>query len=159
MKAFCPNCGTQHDGMPGGRLTCRACTTSFEVPREDGGLAATFPPSAPPPAPPPPSVVKPPPSQFPTGYSGPPPTGFSVSNPAAGQTNPLAITSLVLGILCCLPFSIGALITGTMAHQQIAASGGQQKGKELATAGMILGGLGVTLSLLSLFGNLLKIFR
>ncbi|MFZ5441640.1 MAG: DUF4190 domain-containing protein [Myxococcota bacterium] len=158
MRAYCPNCGTQHEGMPGGRLTCQACTTSFEVPREDGTLSPTLPPAAPP-APPPPSIVKPPPSQFPTGYSGPPPTGFSVSNPAGGQTNPLAVTSLVLGILCCLPFSIGAIVTGAIAHQQIAASGGQQKGRELATAGMILGGIGVTLGALGFLSNLLHLFR
>ncbi|HEY1088832.1 MAG TPA: hypothetical protein VGE37_14105, partial [Archangium sp.] len=78
VKAFCPNCGTDNEGMPGGRVTCRACTASFEVPR---GSAYAPPPEAPPP----PSVVKPPPSlggpppahpNFPQGYGGPPPAGF-----------------------------------------------------------------------------------
>lgn len=158
MKAFCPNCGTQNEGMAGGRLTCKACTASFEVPREEVGSVAPPPPVVQTIAPPPPSVVKPPPSQFPTGYNGPPPTGFSAGG-APGATNPLAIASLVLGILCCTPFSIAAIITGVMAQQQIKASGGQQKGSELATAGIILGGIGLTLGLVGIFFNLLKFVR
>lgn len=146
MKTFCPNCGTQNEGMAGGRLTCKACTASFEVPREDAGSVAPPPPVVQTIAPP--SIVNPPPSQFPTGHTGPPPTGFSG---AGGATNPLAIASLVLGVLCCTPFSIGAIITGVMAQQQIKASGGQQKGSELAIAGMILGGLALVLNLIGVF--------
>jgi hypothetical protein len=65
------------------------------------------------------------------------------------KNNTLAIVSLVLGILCCIPFaSLGAIITGVIARNQIAASNGQQKGGELATAGIVLGALGIALGLL-----------
>ena len=157
MKVFCPNCGTQNDGMPGGRLTCKACTASFEVPRE-GGVVAQPPPQviAPPPvmSPPPPSS-----SPFPGGYVGPPPTGFGTGTGLSSSgTNPLAIASLVLGILCCFPFSVGAIITGVIAHNQINASNGMQRGRELAMAGIVLGALslvaGIGFSLLSVLGRI-----
>jgi len=156
MKVFCPNCGTENEGMPGGRLTCRACTASFEVPRE-GGVVAQPPPQvvAPPP------VMSPPPSSspFPGGYSGPPPTGFgSGTGLSSAGTNPLAIVSLILGIFCCFPFSIGAIITGVIAQNQINASNGMQRGRELATAGIVLGVLGILMgiawSLISVLGRL-----
>lgn len=157
MKVFCPNCGTENEGMPGGRLTCKACTASFEVPRE-GGVAA----------PPPPRVVDaqpkvttpPSPSSqpFPTGYVGPPPMGYGRGGGGlqSGETNPLAIASLVMGILCCLPFSIGAIVTGVMAQNQIAASGGAQKGKELALGGIILGSLSLAFNCLGMLFSLLR---
>jgi hypothetical protein len=149
MKVFCPNCGTENEGMPGGRLTCKACTASFEVPRE-GGIVS----------PPPPQVIAPPPpraepvqpsfpsqssSPFPSGYVGPPPSGFGQGGGlASGNTNPLAIVSMVLGILCCIPFAgIGAIVTGVIAQNQINASNGAQKGREFALVGMILGGLSI----------------
>ncbi|MFO0593837.1 MAG: DUF4190 domain-containing protein [Myxococcaceae bacterium] len=152
MKAYCPNCGTQNEGMPGGRVTCSACTASFEVPREEG-----FTPPAPPPQP---QVFQPPPPQAPTptyqpppimpqGYVGPPPQGFNSGlATGGGETNPLAIVSLVLGILCCFPFSIGAVITGVIAQQQIAASNGRQGGQGLAIAGIALGSLAIVLNIL-----------
>lgn len=170
MKVFCPNCGSGNDGMPGGRLTCRACTASFEVPREGAPS-----PQAPPPQvsspPPPPSVISAPPSlggpapsssPFPTGYVGPPPAGFGgVSGGlASGQTNTLAIVSLVLGIVCCLPFaSIGAIVTGVIAMNQIKATNGQQRGNELALVGILLGSVSLVLTLVSLVFNALGTFR
>ena len=138
MKVFCPNCGTQNEGMPGGRLTCKACTASFEVPREGGVVAQ------------PPPVRSPPQSSspFPGGYAGPPPTGFGAGTGLSSSgTNPLAIASLVLGILCCFPFSVGAIITGVVAHNQINSSNGAQRGRELATAGIVLGSLGILLAI------------
>ncbi|MDP2276232.1 MAG: DUF4190 domain-containing protein [Archangium sp.] len=162
MKVFCPNCGTQNDGMPGGRLTCKACTASFEVPRE-GGVSQPPPPQviAPPPRP---VVTAPPPSSspFPTGYVGPPPMGFGGSSNglSSGSTNTLAIVSLVLGILCCIPFaSIGAIVTGVMAQNQINATNGQQKGKEFALVGIILGSTSLLLTIGSLIINALTRFR
>lgn len=68
-----------------------------------------------------------------------------------GQTNGLAITSLILGIvsipmLFCygsgLLFGIAAFITGLIARGQINKSGGAQSGGGMALAGMITGGVG-----------------
>ncbi|MDP1828205.1 MAG: DUF4190 domain-containing protein [Archangium sp.] len=164
MKVFCPNCGTGNDGMPGGRLTCKACTASFEVPRE-GGVAPQPQVVSPPPVRPEPSrgVTGPPAanSPFPTGYVGPPPSGFgSGSGLASGQTNTLAIVSMVLGILCCVPFaSLGAIITGVIAQNQINATNGQQKGKEFALVGIILGASSLLLTIASLIFNVLGRIR
>ena len=60
------------------------------------------------------------------------------------QTSPLAIISLVLGILgvpCCAFFVLGiaAVVTGLLARRQIAESQGRLKGSEMATAGLVLG--------------------
>lgn len=156
MKVFCPNCGTENEGMPGGRLTCKACTASFEVPRE-GGIVAPPPPQVI--APPPPVIQAPPPSSspFPTGYVGPPPMGFGQGSGglASGGTNTLAIVSMVLGILCCIPFaSIGAIVTGVIAQNQISASNGTQKGREFALVGIILGALGFAMGIISVLANL-----
>lgn len=159
MKVFCPNCGTENEGMPGGRLTCKACTASFEVPREGGVVAPPPPQVIAPPPPPPPVIQAPPPSSspFPTGYVGPPPTGFGQGGGlASGGTNTLAIVSMVLGILCCIPFAgIGAIVTGVIAQNQINASNGAQKGREFALVGIILGGLSIGLGILSLLFNVL----
>jgi type II secretory pathway pseudopilin PulG len=59
-------------------------------------------------------------------------------------TNGLAIASLVLGIvwLWCLG-SILALVFGYTARRQIARSNDEQKGRGLATAGIVLGWVGI----------------
>jgi hypothetical protein len=160
MKVFCPNCGTENEGMPGGRLTCKACTASFEVPRE-GGVVAPPPPQVI--APPPPVIQAPPPSSspFPTGYVGPPPSGFGQGGQgggglASGSTNTLAIVSMVLGILCCIPFaSTAAIVTGVIATNQINASHGAQRGREFALVGIIMGSLGVVLGIVGMLFNVL----
>lgn len=165
MKVFCPNCGTENEGMPGGRLTCKACTASFEVPRE-GGIVS----------PPPPQVIAPPPpvvqqqtpplsstfpsqssSQFPSGYVGPPPSGFGQGGGlSSSNTNTLAIVSMVLGIVCCIPFaSTAAIVTGVIAQNQINASNGAQRGREYALVGIIMGSLGVLLGIVGALLNVL----
>ncbi len=160
MKVFCPNCGTDNEGMPGGRLTCKACTATFEVPRE-GGVS---PQPAPLRYPPPPAPVASQPTSsapFP-GFVGPAPTGFGSTGGsiASGQPNPLAIISLVLGILCCIPFaSTAAIVTGVIAQNQINASNGQQRGKELALAGIILGSASLVLFVIGLILNVVMKLR
>lgn len=171
MKVFCPNCGSDNEGMPGGRVTCKACTASFEVPRQDAPSTGTT--GGPSSAPFPTSMPANPPTSQPWPGTGSAPSG----GPSSGQTgggwvgggapqsqpistfanpsssmpvvnNTLAIVSLVLGILCCVPFAgIGAIVTGVIARNQIAASGGQQKGAELAMVGIVLGALGIALGL------------
>lgn len=73
------------------------------------------------------------------------------SGQRSAKTNGLAIVSLVLavvsgpllfacsgiGLLC----GIGALVSGLIARRQVENSGGAQKGKGLALAGVIIGGL------------------
>ena len=90
------------------------------------------------PPPPPPSMPPgyPPPGQYPPGY--PPPGGL----PPA-RTSGSAITSLVLGLLLCIPFVTGVLafifgIVGIRATRNPAV-----KGRGLAIAGLVLGILSV----------------
>ena len=86
------------------------------------------------------------------GYGGGGGQGASgYGGQGAQQTSVLAIISLVtgiLGILCCgsLIFSIAALILGVLGKKEIDA--GQKSGRGMALAGMILGGIGLALSLL-----------
>ena len=116
-----------------------------------------------------------PPGQTGWGQPGPPP----VSQPPAGQpvwgqppgqpgwppgqaiyvpqaTNGKAIAALVLGILWIYWIgSILALIFGVVARKEIAASGGAQSGQGMATAGIVLGCVGMgTLALFVVFGFL-----
>jgi len=73
------------------------------------------------------------------------------------QTTPnssLALVSLVAGILglTALPTigSIAALVTGYMARKEIRESGGALGGDGMATAGLILGWIGVGLLLIGI---------
>lgn len=156
MRVFCPNCGTENDVTAGGRVTCRACTATFDAPAETGaaaqpaapqppivpaGLRATpapvqhqSPPQQPVAVQPPPNVWAPQPQSF-----GPPPT-------ASGPTNPLAIISLVSSIIGCLCMpalgSIVGIITGVIALSQVNQAQGAQRGRELAIAGIAVSLLG-----------------
>jgi len=56
------------------------------------------------------------------------------------STNGLAITSMIMGLLGISPL---ALIFGYVAKGQIRASGGLQAGGGMATAGIVLGWLGL----------------
>ena len=90
---------------------------------------------------PPPGGYGPPPG----GYDSapPPPPGYGGYGSQPAGNNKKAIWSLVLGILgivCCGFFTgIPALILGKQAQSEIDASGGQQTGRGMATAGFILG--------------------
>jgi hypothetical protein len=74
---------------------------------------------------------------------------------AQPPTHPLAITSLVtavLGVTVCVGLgSAIALVTGYLARNEIRSKPGAYSGDGLATAGMILGGIGV-LYLVLIFG-------
>jgi hypothetical protein len=89
--------------------------------------------------------------QPPPGYGDQPQYGAA---PGPQKTSPLAIISLVTGILgifpCCviLIFGIAAGITGFIARGQIAQSNGALKGDGMAKAGLILGIVGVVLGVL-----------
>ncbi len=72
----------------------------------------------------------------------------------AAPTSSMAIISLVASILgfTFLPLigSIVAVITGPMAKKEILASGGAMGGEGLATAGTIIGWVGIGLSVVGL---------
>jgi Domain of unknown function (DUF4190) len=77
----------------------------------------------------------------------PPPPQYGAPVPPYGAptgTNQKAIWSLVcgiVGIICCGLISIVALFLGLSARKEIESSG--QGGGGLATAGIVLGGLGI----------------
>ena len=83
-----------------------------------------------------------------------PPIGYSQPGtfvPAPGATSGKAIASLILGIggfvLCPLICSILALVLGYQAKAEINASGGRLSGRGSATAGIVLGWIGIVLVL------------
>jgi hypothetical protein len=111
------------------------------------------PPYGPPPVPQP--GYGPPPAQ-PPPYGPPPPgyapPGYPPPYPPPPPNNGLAVASLVMGIagLTFVPIlaSIGAIITGIMAKNQIDESKGAQGGRGMAIAGLVTGFIGIALWLL-----------
>lgn len=88
----------------------------------------------------------------------PPPPDGGYGQPAYGgvpqqpKNSPLAIASLVLGIIGMIPcfygcfvFAIAAAVTGFIAKGQISGSNGAQKGAAQAQWGWILGLVGIAL--------------
>lgn len=116
-------------------------------PNPNGPYGAQQPPSGPPPVQ---SFGQPAqPGGYPPQTQGQPPYGQYgqpqyLQQPPSASTNGMAIASLVLGILWMWWLgSILALIFGYTAKKQIAQSGGLQQGGGLATAGIVLGWIGV----------------
>ncbi len=88
------------------------------------------------------SQAPPPPS------APPPPPGSAWQTPPAQyqRTNGMAVASLVLGVLFCFGVTaILAVIFGNIALGKIADSGGAEKGRGLAIAGVVLGWVGIAL--------------
>jgi hypothetical protein len=114
--------------------------------------------------PPPPPPPGPPPLPEPPDYSSPAFTssapiteqqyqyGYQPGYPQNRPTNGMAITSLIMGIggFTFIPFfgSILALVFGYIGKGQIARSQGTQDGKGLATAGIVMGWLGIVFTIL-----------
>jgi len=71
---------------------------------------------------------------------------------AAPASNTMALVSLIAGIVGLTIFpligSVVAVITGPMARKEIAASAGAQGGDGMARAGIILGWVGIGISVL-----------
>ena len=107
--------------------------------------------SVPPPPPPAGPVAQHPPSAAPMGQPSPrwmpapPPSATGPYGPAV--TNGMAEASLVLGIVGLTLFplvaSIVGLVLGYAAKGQIDRSSGQQTGRGLAVAGIVLGWIGI----------------
>lgn len=96
--------------------------------------------------PPPPGDGQPPYGQDPYGVGAP---GGEPKN------SPLAISALVLGIIGAIPcfwgcfvFQIAAIILGVLGKNDVTNSAGAKKGANLAKWGLILGVIGLVLSVL-----------
>lgn len=122
----------------------------------------------------PPQAGRPTPSSPPTwpqspqpwaGYGPPPGAIYGTGGPypeyqpyspypsAPAQTNGLAIASLVAGLLWCWGVTgVVALVLGYVAKRQIDESGGQQSGRGLAIAGIVLGWISVAAGVLAVIG-------
>jgi hypothetical protein len=61
----------------------------------------------------------------------------------AARTNPLAVAALATGLLWPGLGSILALVFGHKAQREIDASGGTETGRGMATAGIVLGWIGL----------------
>ena len=71
------------------------------------------------------------------------------------RSNGLAVASLVLGILWLFWFgSVLAVVFGHVARGQIDASHGRQVGRGMATAGLVLGYIGVGILLSFVIGSI-----
>jgi hypothetical protein len=115
--------------------------------------SAWSPPGSPPAAAP--SGVPPPPPP-PSGWDAPQATWSTAGYGAPPKTNALAIVSLVAGIaqFICFYFvgAIAAIVTGHIARGQIKRSQGRESGGGLALAGLILGYVGLALTVLAGLG-------
>ncbi|MGQ0743329.1 MAG: DUF4190 domain-containing protein [Acidimicrobiales bacterium] len=86
--------------------------------------------------------------------------GWGPAPPTSRRTNGLAIASLVLGIVALtglLPLAVVALVLGSRARRQIRESRGAEEGEGMATAGVVLGWIGVGLMILIGIGVVLFI--
>ena len=96
------------------------------------------------------------------GGGGFPPPAMGFGAPQGGTTSGLAIASMITGILsplacCCQPVSgplaICALTLGLIAMSKIKASNGTLRGGGMAIAGIVLGGVGILLTLIGLLST------
>jgi hypothetical protein len=85
----------------------------------------------------------------------PPEPGPLAAVPQAASTSPLAVVSLVAGILSLVLFFIplvgglAAVICGHLARREIRAAGGRLSGEGMALVGLILGYINLGLTALS----------
>lgn len=80
----------------------------------------------------------------------PPPPPPPSLGPMPARTNGQAITALVCGIaglMCFIPAILG-IVFGFIAKKKIRASAGTERGDGMATAGIVLGGLGIVVSII-----------
>jgi hypothetical protein len=129
----CPNCGTANQDNAEFCTNCGA-----KLPAAAGAPRPPSAPTGPAPAAPPPG----------SGYQ--PAGAYGIP----GETSGKATASLVLGIIglfvCPIVCSIAALLLGYQAKSEIAASQGRLGGEGNATAGIILGWVGLALYTLAI---------
>lgn len=155
----CSKCGSEN---PDDAVFCSTCGSAFTPEGAEGETAA------PPPYPPAMGVQEggaaPPPPPYGQPYAQYPPQGYQPGAPyppgqyqvVAQTSNSKATASLVLGIVglfvCPIVCSVLAIILGTTAKNEIAASGGWQAGESNARAGIILGWVGLAIAVV--FGTI-----
>lgn len=142
---FCYNCGTRlkQAPMPSAGQPTQLIPPQQSPPPSSWDRPAAIDPIS---LPPPPAIGSP-------HMAGMPPTTYAT--PAA-PTSTMAVASLVLGILGWvfpfLLFSIGAVVCGHIARNEIRNSGGSVGGGGLAMAGLILGYIFISLAALGICG-------
>lgn len=98
-------------------------------------------------------VYPPPPPAAPYGYAG---QQYGMPGYGAPQTSQKAIWALVLGVVslfCCgLVTGIVAIVLGKQAGDEINRSGGMLTGAGMAKAGLVLGIVGLAVSVLLIIG-------
>src|SRR5262245_49006721 len=131
-----------------------------------GVASATMsdPPSGPwEPSPGPPPGGQPPPDAPQPWGAPPPPGGWGPGPypPAGPKTSGLAITSLIAGIaqfvICPVIGGVVAIVTGHVARSRIRQSQGRESGSGMALAGLILGYVGIALTILGVLAAVLVI--
>lgn len=128
---FCAQCGTPNDDQA---QYCMKCGARFQAAPAVASAAAA------PPAP----------ATMPSGWPAPPANISSYAMPAdpytgATQTSGKAIGSLICGILFFLiPLAIAAVVLGHLSLSDIRKSAGRLTGRGIATAGLVLGYLGLS---------------
>lgn len=100
------------------------------------------------PPPPPGGYPPPPPGGYPPPYSYGPQYGYR-AYPAPGATNGFAIASLVCS---CIGIGLLGIIFGHVARRQIRVQG--QGGDGMAIAGIVLGWVGLVISVIAIIGVL-----
>jgi len=89
-------------------------------------------------------------ADLPAGPPGPlPPPAATSAAVAVPRTSPLAVASLVCGLIPLLPATLAAIILGIGAHRQLRRTG--ERGGALATAGVVLGVLWLVVTVLFVF--------
>ena len=89
-------------------------------------------------------------------YAAAPSWAAGSSATSEPRVNALAIGSLVASLVWMGGLSsVAAIVLGVLAKQQIAASGGRERGEGMATAGIVLGIIGIVLPVLALVGGAL----
>jgi hypothetical protein len=139
---ICAQCGATSDE---GQRFCYNCGARLVEPASQPVMA---PPAQSLPTQPSPAPLQPAGYQTPGAY---PPASVGYG-PQVIPNSPLAITSLISGIITwvVLPFvgAIVAIVTGHMARNEIRRSGGRMTGDGMAIVGMILGYTQIALTFL-----------
>lgn len=90
-------------------------------------------------------------ADLPAGPLATPPSQPAGPPAASGsrQTNPLAVASVVCGLIPLLPATLAAIILGITARRQIQRT--HERGRALATTGLAMGALWIALTITVLF--------